>query len=112
MANAGLRGTSPAGSATNVPAARRTRGLGAPSSASDGSPSRPIEVTAMVAPRRCATARNALKAVVLPAFFAVPTTITLRPPANASAYSASEADVEVLERGKGEAGEDEHDARP
>ncbi|MDB5071172.1 MAG: hypothetical protein JWM87_2283, partial [Candidatus Eremiobacteraeota bacterium] len=36
-------------------------------------------------PRRCATARSALNVVVFPAFFAVPTTMTLRPFARASA---------------------------
>ena len=100
IASAGLRGTSPAGSATIVPAASRTRGFGSPSSASDGSPSRPIDVTAIATPYRAATARSALNVVVFPAFFAVPTTTTLRAAAVASAYSASGADVEELEPGK------------
>ncbi len=50
IARPGLRGTRPAGSATSVPGARRTRGLGSASSASDGSPSRPIEVTPIAVP--------------------------------------------------------------
>src|SRR6202011_5794695 len=54
IASAGLRGTSPAGSATIVPGASRTRGFGTESSASDGSPSRPADVTATETPYRAA----------------------------------------------------------
>ncbi len=85
IASAGLRGTRPAGSATSVPGTSRTRGLACASSASDGSPSRPMEVTAIAVPCRAATARSALKTVVLPAFLAVPTMTTLRAAAMASA---------------------------
>src|SRR5581483_4009663 len=50
--------------------------------------------------------------VVFPAFFAVPTTTTLRAAAVASAYSASAADMEELEARKAQSRRDEHDAGP
>jgi len=53
-----------------------------------------------------------LNAVVFPAFFAVPTTTTLRAAAVASAYSDSGADVEELERRKTHSRQDQHDAGP
>ena len=46
--------------------------------AEDNYPSRPIDVTAYGTPRRSATARSAARVVVLPTFFAVPTTTTIR----------------------------------
>src|SRR5579872_4244225 len=62
--------------ATIVPASTKMRGFGASSTASNASPSRPIDVRPIRRLRASATLRSDVTVVVFPTFFAVPTTMS------------------------------------